>query len=89
MKKILVLLLIAYPVYGYDMLGLDNVDNVQRSKMETYQNLNVSQQQSQSFLMNNMQNTYRPVRQISTDVERPSRPVYVIEKPLYKFGGNQ
>lgn len=88
-KVLIVMLLTATMAYGYDHdpLGLDRVDNIQRLKMEEYQNRQIGSQASHSFLMNNMQNTYRPARSISTDVEKPSRPVYVIEKPLYKFGG--
>ena len=78
MKKLLILtiLLTAGPAfcYDHDPLGLDRVDNVQRIKRETYQNLNVSQRQSQSFLMNNMNNnmsdTYRQVESSRTDVDR-------------------
>lgn len=74
MKKLVILavLLTAGPAfcYDHDPLGLDRVDNVQRIKRETYQNLGISQQQSQSFLMNNMSNIYRQVEPSRTDVNK-------------------
>lgn len=89
---ILTMLLIANTTYGYsydhDPLGLNN-DYVRKSQMETYQNLNTSQQQSQNFIMNNMYNSMnssiRPDSTRQTGVE--SYGGYTTEQPLYKFGG--
>lgn len=87
MKKLLILVaLTALPVYSMeDYLGINN-DYIRKSQMETDYNLQLSQQQNRTNLMNTYQDTsYRPYRPAENNVSRPYGG-YTIEKPLYKFG---
>ena len=86
MKKLLVItmLLAAAPAYCYfDDTYLQNY--LYKQQADTYRNLSVSQQQSQSYNMNRMQNTYRPIREYDQEVYKQPSGGYTIEKPLYKL----
>lgn len=78
--------LTACSAYGTEVIDR-SLENLRMRQMQVDVNLQHSMMQDQVNAMYRNQNTYyTPARPSQNDVNNYSRPTYVIDKPLYKFG---